>query len=135
MLPKPEREIPVLIASKGPRMLSLTAEFADQWNAAWFGRIDGFLTRRDELHAAIEAAGKPKDAVETTAGLIVNFPDLGESSGPVDPDRMLSGTMDDLVSLLKEFEAADCGHAIIQLNPCSVEAIERVAEARARLNA
>jgi alkanesulfonate monooxygenase SsuD/methylene tetrahydromethanopterin reductase-like flavin-dependent oxidoreductase (luciferase family) len=134
MLPKPDREIPILIASKGPRMLGLTAEFADQWNAAWFGKIDGFLTRRDELHEAIEAALKPQDAVLTTAGLNVNFPDLGEANGPIDPERVFSGSADELLELLEEFAAAGCGHAIINLNPCSVEAIERVAEVRARLS-
>jgi len=133
MLPKPEREIPILIASRGPRMLDLTAEFADQWNAAWFGKIDGFITRRDELHAAIDAAGKSRDAIETTAGMVVNFPDLKDLGPDLDRDRTFSGSVDELVELLKEFEQAGCGHAIIQLNPCTDEAIERVAKARSRL--
>ena len=133
MLPKPTREIPILIASKGPRMLDLTAEFADQWNAAWFGKVDAFIERRDELHAAIKASGKPVDSVETTAGIIVNFPDLTDAGPSLDPDRVFSGTVDELVTLLNEFKAAGCGHAIIQLNTCSDEGIRRVAEARERI--
>jgi hypothetical protein len=47
---------------------------------------------------------------------------------------VFSGSADELLELLEEFAAAGCGHAIINLNPCSVEAIERVAEVRARLS-
>src|SRR6266545_2884583 len=35
LLPAPRRRIPILVASKGPRMLRLTAEHADAWNLAW----------------------------------------------------------------------------------------------------
>jgi alkanesulfonate monooxygenase SsuD/methylene tetrahydromethanopterin reductase-like flavin-dependent oxidoreductase (luciferase family) len=133
MIPKPAREIPILIASKGPRMLDLTGEFADQWNSAWFGKVDGFVGRRDELHAALTKAGKPVDSVETTAGIVVNFPDLGDLGPDINRDAIFSGSVDELVALLAEFEEAGCGHAIIRLNPSSDEAIERVAEARARL--
>ncbi len=133
MLPKPSREIPILIASKGPRMLGLTAEFADQWNAAWFGKVDAFVDRQNELHAAMDAAGTPRERVTTTAGMIVNFPDLSDPGTSIDRDRMFSGTVEELTKLLRDFEDAGCGHAIVQLSPCSQEAIERVATARAAL--
>ena len=134
MLPKPSRNIPILIASKGPRMLGLTAAFADQWNAAWFGKVDGFIERQQELHNAIGAAGKPADSVVTTAALNVNFPDLGDLGQPIDPNRMFSGTTEELADLLGQFEDIGCGHAITSLQPCSNEAIERVARARELLN-
>jgi alkanesulfonate monooxygenase SsuD/methylene tetrahydromethanopterin reductase-like flavin-dependent oxidoreductase (luciferase family) len=34
LLPPPERPIPLLVAAKGPRMLQLTARYADAWNTA-----------------------------------------------------------------------------------------------------
>jgi hypothetical protein len=40
LLPPPERPIPLLVAATGPRMLRLTARYADAWNTAWFGLPD-----------------------------------------------------------------------------------------------
>src|SRR6187397_539263 len=36
LIPGPERAVPVLVAAKGPRMLRLTATWAEAWNVAWF---------------------------------------------------------------------------------------------------
>ncbi|HET9680721.1 MAG TPA: LLM class flavin-dependent oxidoreductase, partial [Candidatus Limnocylindrales bacterium] len=38
LLPPPARHIPILIAAKQPRMLQLTARWADAWNTAWYGQ-------------------------------------------------------------------------------------------------
>src|SRR5215211_5007896 len=50
LLPKPEHDVTLLIASNGPRMLEITARYADAWQAAWFGRVDeGFRSERASL--------------------------------------------------------------------------------------
>src|SRR5206468_3532346 len=53
LLPPPERRIPVLVAARGPRMLRLTARWADAWNTAWYPRPD---ERLDARFAAFEEA-------------------------------------------------------------------------------
>ena len=69
ILPRPERAIPLLIASNGPRMLDITARFADAWQAAWFGLPDeDFRTGRAALMAACEAAGRTT-AIKIFAGV------------------------------------------------------------------
>ena len=40
LLPRPNRQPPILVAAKGERMLDLTAKWADAWNTAWFGAVD-----------------------------------------------------------------------------------------------
>ena len=45
LLPPPGRQIPILVAANRPRMLRLTARYADAWNTAWYGRPDGSCTR------------------------------------------------------------------------------------------
>ena len=40
LLPAPSPSIPLLVAAKGPRMMRLTARYADAWNTAWFGAPD-----------------------------------------------------------------------------------------------
>jgi alkanesulfonate monooxygenase SsuD/methylene tetrahydromethanopterin reductase-like flavin-dependent oxidoreductase (luciferase family) len=61
IVPKPEHEVPLLIASNGPRMLDITARLADAWQAAWFGAVsEEFRTERAALLAACEAARRTK---------------------------------------------------------------------------
>ena len=131
MLPKPSREIPVLIASKGPRMLDLTAEYADQWNTAWFGQPTNYLARRDDMMAALDKAGRDRDSLAVTAGIVVNFPDLMDAGeGTDDPDRVFKGTVDELAVLLAEYKRNGCEHVIAQLMPLTEESIARYAQAK-----
>ena len=131
MLPKPSREIPVLIASKGPRMLDLTAEYADQWNTAWFGQPTNYLARRDDMMAALDKAGRDRDSLTVTAGIVVNFPDLMDAGeGTDDPDRVFKGTVDELGVLLAEYQRNGCEHVIAQLIPLTEESIARYAQAK-----
>ncbi|MGH2838769.1 MAG: LLM class flavin-dependent oxidoreductase, partial [Thermoleophilaceae bacterium] len=59
ILPRPEREIPLLIASEGPRMLEITARLADAWQAAWFaGPDDTFRFQRGTLLETCARAGR-----------------------------------------------------------------------------
>jgi len=133
MLPAPKREIPILIASKGPRMLELTAEHADQWNTAWFGQPTNFLIRQAELHAALDARGRERSSIEVTAGIVVNFPDLQDSGeAAADRDRVFSGTVDEVAELLAAYSRAGCDHVIAQLMPLTDESIRRFAAASAK---
>src|SRR5262245_30237437 len=49
LLPAPQRPIPVLVAGRRPRMLGLTARWADSWNTAWY------VEPNDRLQAELEA--------------------------------------------------------------------------------
>ena len=73
MLPRPSREIPVLIAGVKPRMLQLTAKFADSWNTAWHGDVSGIAGRRASLEAACAAVGRDPSTLAVTAGLMSGF--------------------------------------------------------------
>ena len=55
--PRPQGP-PVLIASSGPRMLRLTARYADCWNTAWLGHASALAERRAALEAACAAEGR-----------------------------------------------------------------------------
>ncbi len=131
MRPQPERPIPVLIASKGPRMLRLTAEYADQWNLAWYGRVAPFLEQREKLYAALDEAGRPRDEMKITTGINVNFPDL-EDIGELaeNKDKWISGSVDDLAAALTEYAEAGVDHVIANITPLNEESIERFARAR-----
>lgn len=110
--------LPILVAAKGERMLRLTAEHAGSWNSAWFGRPTNFLPRRADLEAACAAVGRDPRTLETTAGVMVAFPDLGEVEIPADnPDRVLAGTPEEIAAGLREYDALGVGHVICVVTP------------------
>jgi alkanesulfonate monooxygenase SsuD/methylene tetrahydromethanopterin reductase-like flavin-dependent oxidoreductase (luciferase family) len=81
LLPPPVPSIPVLVAAKSPRMLQLTARYADAWNTAWFGTPTDELERRlADLGSAMQAEGRPPNDLRRTVGVIVRDPDqvIGE---------------------------------------------------------
>lgn len=110
--PRPDGP-PLLVAGKGPRMLRLTAEYADQWNMAWFGRVSASAQRRAEMDAACRAAGRDPRSLVVTAGVLVvpGKPEAG--SEPIDPDRMLSGTPEEVAAGLAEYAEAGVDHVIL----------------------
>ena len=63
LLPPARPDLPILIAAKRPRMLELTARYADAWNLAWFGLpSERFETVRADLAAAVRDGGaRPLD--------------------------------------------------------------------------
>jgi alkanesulfonate monooxygenase SsuD/methylene tetrahydromethanopterin reductase-like flavin-dependent oxidoreductase (luciferase family) len=131
MRPQPQRPIPVLIASKGPRMLSLTAEYADQWNLAWYGQAAPFLEQREKMFAALDEAGRSREGFGITAGVNVNFPDL-EDIGELaqNKDKWISGSVEDVAAVLAEYADAGVDHVIANINPLTQETIERFAKVR-----
>jgi alkanesulfonate monooxygenase SsuD/methylene tetrahydromethanopterin reductase-like flavin-dependent oxidoreductase (luciferase family) len=73
LLPAPRRPIPIMIASKGPRMHRLAARHADSWNAAFYG-FPGQLwaNRRSEILAACEEEDRDPATLGLTVGLTVD---------------------------------------------------------------
>ena len=85
LLPRPEHDVPLLIASNGPRMLEIAARFADAWQAAWFGAArEGFRSERAQLREACEKAGR-REPIEIFVGVDANNePDDENPHLPID---------------------------------------------------
>src|SRR5205085_1346963 len=77
MLPPARPDLPILIACEGPRMLGLTARYANAWNTAWYGEPDERLaTQREALRRACEEAGRDPAEISTTVGVTVRYPGI-----------------------------------------------------------
>jgi alkanesulfonate monooxygenase SsuD/methylene tetrahydromethanopterin reductase-like flavin-dependent oxidoreductase (luciferase family) len=109
--PRPDG-IPVLIASRGPRMLELTATYADQWNTAWVGTVDAIAQRRAEMEAACLKVGRDPKSLEITVGVHIGPPSTDPNAEPVDPARMLTGSPADIATALIAYRDAGVGHVI-----------------------
>jgi alkanesulfonate monooxygenase SsuD/methylene tetrahydromethanopterin reductase-like flavin-dependent oxidoreductase (luciferase family) len=115
---------PIWIASKGPRMLRLTARYAEGWNLAWGGPDPAWLEAPlAGLNAELEAAGRERSSFTVSAGI----------SWVPDDDH---GTAE-LARMLAAYEAAGVDLAILSLaagpvGPTKPEYLDRVAEVLAR---
>jgi probable F420-dependent oxidoreductase len=130
--PAPVRRIPVLVAAVRPRMLRLTARYADAWNTAWFGSPDARLRERlEHLDAALAAEGRDLETLERTVGIEVRD---DERVGPADEggDRSFSGSVDELAEAIDAYEALDIGHLIVTLQPMDEASLERLTLALSR---
>jgi alkanesulfonate monooxygenase SsuD/methylene tetrahydromethanopterin reductase-like flavin-dependent oxidoreductase (luciferase family) len=117
---------PILIASRGPRMLRITAEYADQWNAAWFGRPTLYHERHAALLAACEEVGRDPSTLEVTVGVTIAFPHLAPDKMPEnvnDPDKFLTGTPEEIAAGLREWADLGVGHVIVATVPDGAAAI------------
>jgi probable F420-dependent oxidoreductase len=124
--PRPEG-IPLLVGAKGPRMLRLTAQYADKWNTAWLGEAAELAARVEPLHAACAETGRDPATLAVTVGVDVALPDLGETN-PFSKNP-LGGSAEALAHAFREYDEAGAAHLIIHLTPQTKTAVTRLAEA------
>lgn len=104
---------PVLVASGRPRMLRLTAKYADAWNTAWYGPVEDIADRRAELERACAEVGRNPATVAVTVGVHVFYRTPGmPPTREVDPDSTLTGTADDVAAGLRAYADAGVAHVI-----------------------
>ena len=131
--PAPARRIPVLVAAVRPRMLRLTARYADAWNTAWFGAPDERLRERlEHLDAALAAEGRDPETLERTVGIEVRDPERVGMADEDGEDRSFSGSVDELAEAIDAYEALGIGHLIVVLQPMTDASLEGLALALSR---
>lgn len=118
---------PILVAGSKPRMLRLTAQYANAWNTAWLGRSDKLADRVAKLHAACAEVDRDPAEIEITVGITVSYDDAGDE--PIDPDRVLTGTAQEIAVELKRYADQNVGHAICNVSPTNSEDFAKFAEA------
>jgi len=114
VLPRPRRPPPpVLVAAEGPRMLQLTARYADIWQTAWFGRPDErFGERLARIVESCDAEHRDPASLEVTVGIEVREP--GGQPGaylPLDADAIAAG--------LEAWVGEGVAHVQLRLSPCT----------------
>ncbi len=126
LLPPPARRVPILVASKGERMLKLTATWADAWNTAWFGRVDDRLrTRLAGLDAACVAAGRDPTSIRRTIGIRLHDP-----GGGADDALGLDADADGLADFFDELASLHVDDALVWSISKSAAAVDRIGQAR-----
>lgn len=121
---------PIMVASFGPRMLRLTAQYADSWNTDWLGPPPFFAERRAALEAACAEVGRDPTTLEITGGVTVAYPELGElPMWMSSPDQFLTGSATEVAAGLRLYEELGVSHVMCAYYPHSQEALARLGEA------
>lgn len=132
IMPRGPREdgVPILLAAFAPRMMHLTAQYADMWTTDWLGPISKVREDIGKLHAACADVGRDPSTLAITGGVTVGYPDLGVLPKWMNtPDSYITGSADEVATRLREYQAEGVDHILTNLYPFTPEAIARYAEA------
>ncbi len=114
---------PILIGTTSPRMLELTARYAESWNV-WFSHTGNDPAKLPPLLAdvdrACEAVGRDPATLERTAAIVIEVGPHGPSSmdGP-----FISGTPEELAASLRAHAALGIGHVQVWLEPATPDGV------------
>jgi probable F420-dependent oxidoreductase len=123
---------PILIGAFGPRMLRLTARYADCWNTAWLGQASALAEPRAAMEAACAAEGRDPTTLAVTVGVTVDYSTpTGNAETPASTEKALSGSPQEIAAGLRGYAEAGVAHVICALTPNNTESLARLSEALA----
>ncbi len=114
---------PLWIGAKRPRMLRLTAQYADAWNTDLVVRPERVTELRQQLHAACAAVGRDPATLPVTAMTAVRIVQPGETAAP--EAKMITGTAEAIAAALQGFADVGVRQLIVELKPAGLPGIER----------
>lgn len=115
---------PILIGAGKPRMLRLTARYADSWNTCWLGAPARLPERRAALEAACIAEGRDPATIEVTVGVSIATPGaVAARSEPINPEEVLAGTAEEVAAGLRAYEAQGVAQVMCALDPLTEETL------------
>jgi len=126
--PRPEGP-PLMVGSElGPRMLKLTARYADLWNTGYMGKPESIAERLAKIQAACREVGRDPATLGITAFIGLWFPDLQENK-PRFFDNPLTGTVQEIAAAMRGYAELGVQQIMFQCEPYTPEARQRLTEA------
>ncbi len=131
---------PLMLGSTGPRMMRIALPHVDLWNTWWsdYGNsVEGFALLREQVEAAAALAGREPGEVGATAAVLVRLAGgRGRVMGEGDYStsvRPVPGDPAAVAEHLKAMAGAGAVHVQLVLDPITVESIQTIGKAVARL--
>ncbi len=113
---------PILIGANKPRMLGLTARYADIWNSDWQRDPETVVQQMAELDKACHEIGRDPASLVRTSGS--NFALAGNSGRRFEP---IAGSVDEMAAKILQFQALGVRHYVCGLDPCTPKSLEEFA--------
>lgn len=129
---------PIMIGSKGPKMLRLMGRYCDIWNGFWDdvgNSPKGYAQLQPVLDEACEEVGRDPATLERTVTVLIadETAEPWWEDMPFDNDadlqalRPLHGAPSEIAQTMREFVDLGVSSIQIHLDPCTVQSIERLA--------
>jgi probable F420-dependent oxidoreductase len=125
--PRPEGP-PLLVGGEGPRMLSLTAQYADLWNTGYMGKPETMAEPLARIEAACREVGRDPATLGITALIGLWFPDL-QAEKPGFFNSPLTGTAQEIAAAMRGYAELGVQHIMFQCAPYTSQARQRLTEA------
>lgn len=116
---------PLMVGSFGPRMMRLTARYADIWNTAYLHRPASLNEPRAQMKAACAEVGREPATLDVTALVALGYPDLGDIPGFM--QKYLTGSVEEVAGALQDYARMGVTHLMFHAAPYHVEALSRLA--------
>ncbi len=131
--PRPEGP-PILIGTKGDRMMRVAAQYADIWNAEWLARPEEADPLLERIDAACAEVGRDPATLERTFGMLVDAPgwiakdhDDFATIHRLGIQPALTGSAEEIAAGLNAFADRGTSHVQIWLGPNTRAGIEALA--------
>ena len=111
-----------------PRMLKLTAQYADLWNTGYMGKPETMIEPITKIGEACRAVGRDPATVGITALIGLWFPDL-QANKPSFFEDPLTGTAEEITAAMRGYAELGVQHIMFQCEPYSIEARRLLTEA------
>lgn len=121
--PRPDG-LPIMVGANGPRMLRLTAELADHWNAG-LRRYDEVPEQLANLDAALREAGRDPASITRSVEVLVRTSAADPDAPP--EEREIRGDPAAVAAELRRFRDLGIDHLQVQLRPNSIDGVEAFA--------
>ena len=119
---------PLLVGGEGPRLLRLTAQYADLWNTGYMGQPETMAEPLARITAACHEVGRDPTTVGITALIGLWFPDL-QVKKPGFLDTPLTGTVPEIAAAMRGYAELGVRHIMFQCEPYTADARQRLTEA------
>jgi probable F420-dependent oxidoreductase len=119
---------PLMSGGEGPRMLRLTAQYADLWNTGYMGQPETMTGPLARIEAACREVGRDPASIGITALIGLWFPDL-QPSKPAFLESPLTGTPDEIARAMRGYADLGVQHIMFQLWPYTPQSRQTLTEA------
>ena len=111
-----------------PRMLKLTAQYADLWNTGYMGKPETMIEPINNIGEACRALGRDPATLGITALIGLWFPEL-QANKPSFFEDPLTGTVEEIAAAMRGYAELGVQHIMFQCEPYSIEALQILTEA------
>ncbi len=128
--------IPMMIGSRGPRVLAATLPSVDMWNGDWTSRPQVIPPMREQVDAACLAVGRDPATLERSVGVMIDLPCKdpaingrasvqGATEPSTKPDPPATGSIEEIAELLRAYHREGIDHVMVWIDPSTLEGVEQ----------